>query len=390
MNHYFIITISIYQRAHCFLTISKIISPTLRLLASKLSTALRRTCIFLLFTMLVCFTATAQIGGSTTYNFLSLSPDARITALGGKNVSIYDHDVSTQLANPASLNRRMNGQAAFSTVIYPGGVNFGNIGYARRFKVPGVFGFGLQYIAYGKFKETDESGNVLGNFSAGEMNLYTGYAYQFGRLFSVGANAKFIYSQLAQYSSVGMAADLGFTINDTAHNVTASLVATNIGGQFKTYNKGTREPLPFDLQAGISVGFKNMPFRIHATFHHLTTWDIRYDNPADKIEDNLFEDSTTSKPKKYIADKLFRHVIVGVEFNIKRIVRLQVAYNHLRQQELRLTTRRGVPGLSFGLGVRIRQFDFNYAFQPMAQGQVANHLTLTIYTNGFAKRKAVE
>lgn len=348
---------------------------------------MRATCTFLLLTILATLSATAQIGGNSTYNFLSLSPDARITALGGINVAIFEHDVSTQLANPASLNRRMNGQAAFSTMIYPGGVNFGNIGYARRFKVPGTFGFGLQYMAYGKFKETDEAGNVLGNFSAGEMNLYTGYGYQFGRLFSVGANAKFIYSQLAQYSSVGMAADIGFTINDTAHNVTASLVAKNIGGQFKTYNKGNREPVPFDLQAGISFGFKNMPFRIHATFHHLTVWDIRYDNPADQVQENLFEDTTGAKPKKYIADKLFRHVIVGVEFNIKKIVRLQVAYNHLRQQELRLLTRRGVPGLSFGVGVRIRQFDFNYGFQPMAQGQVANHLTLTIYTNGFAKRK---
>lgn len=329
----------------------------------------------------------AQIGGDNTYTFLKLSPDARITALGGTNISIYEHDLNTQLANPASLNRKMNGQAAFSTVIYPGGVNFGNVAYGKRFKVPGVFGFGLQYIAYGKFKETDETANVLGNFSAGEMNVYAGYAYQFGRLFSVGANGKFIYSQLGPYSSVGMATDLGFTINDTAHQITASIVAKNIGGQFKPYTKGgPREPLPFDLQAGISFGFKGVPFRIHATFHDLYRWDIRYDNPADNQQTDLFADSS-AKPKKYIADKLFRHVIIGAEFTIKKIVRLDIAYNHLRQQELKLATRRGVPGLSFGLGVRIRQFDFSYGFQPMAQGQVLNHLTLTIYTDGFVRRK---
>ncbi|MFN8285803.1 MAG: type IX secretion system protein PorQ [Chitinophagales bacterium] len=342
--------------------------------------------LFFLF-LLTVSAAYAQIGGDNTYTFLKLSPDARITALGGTNITIYEHDLNTQLANPASLNRKMNTQASFGTVIYPGGVNFGNVAYARRFKVPGVFGFGLQYIAYGKFKETDEVANVLGNFSAGEMNLYAGYAYQFGKLFSVGANGKFIYSQLGPYSSVGMATDLGFTINDTAHQVTASIVAKNIGGQFKPYTKGgAREPIPFDLQAGISFGFKGMPFRIHATFHNLYRWDIRYDNPADNQQTDLFAD-TSAKPKKYIADKLFRHVIIGVEFNIKKIVRIDVAYNHLRQQELRLTTRRGVPGLSFGLGVRIRQFDFSYGFQPMAQGQVMNHFTLTVYTSGFVKQK---
>lgn len=332
---------------------------------------------------------TAQIGGAHTYEFLSLSPDARITSLGGINVSILDHDLNTQLANPASLNRKMNGQAAFSTAIYPGGINFGNVCYGRKFKVPGIFGFGLQYIAYGKFKETDEAANVIGNFTAGEMNLYAGYAYQFGKLFSVGINGKFIYSQLGHYSSVGMATDIGFTVDDPKHNVTASIVAVNVGGQFKPYQKGVREPIPFDLQAGLSFGFKGVPFRIHTTFHHLTQWDIRYDNPADYQSDNLFTDTTNSKSKKYIGDNLFRHVIIGIEFNIKQIVRLDIAYNHLRQQELRLTTRRGVPGLSFGLGVRIRQFDFSYAFQPLAQGQVMNQLTLTIYTNGFVKRKTV-
>lgn len=345
--------------------------------------------LFFISLLLIQNILVAQIGGESTYKFLSLSPDARITALGGTNVSLLDHDINLQLANPASLNRKMNTQAAFGTVVYPGGVNFGNVAYGRRFdKVPGTFGFGLQYIAYGKFKETDVEGNETGKFSAGEMNIYAGYGYQFGKLFSVGANAKFIYSQLAQYSSVGMAADLAVMINDTAHNVTASIVAKNLGTQFKPYNKGIREPLPFDLQAGLSFGFKNLPFRFHLTFHDLYRWDIRYNNPADNVTDNLFTDSSEIKnPKKYIADKLFRHVIVGVEFNIKKIVRIDVAYNHLRQQELKLATKRGVPGLSFGLGVRIRQFDFSYGFQPMAQGQVMNHLTFTVYTAGFIKKK---
>lgn len=347
---------------------------------------------FLTILILISKLSSAQIGGESTYKFLSLSPDARITSLGGTNVSIIDHDVNLQLANPAALNRKMNTQAAFGTVVYPGGVNFGNVAYARRFdKIPGTFGFGLQYVAYGKFKETDEQANVTGNFNAGEMNVYAGYGYQFGRLFSVGANAKFIYSQLAQYSSVGMAADLAIMINDTAHNVTASIVAKNIGGQIKPYNKGVRESIPFDLQAGLSFGFKNVPFRLHLTFHNLYRWDIRYDNPADNVQDNLFTDSAAiKKPNKHIGDKLFRHVILGIEFNIKKIVRLDIAYNHLRQQELKLATRRGVPGLSFGLGVRIRQFDFSYGFQPMAQGQVMNHFTFTVYTAGFVKRKSTE
>jgi hypothetical protein len=331
----------------------------------------------------------AQLGGSSTYDFLALPPSARVTGLGGTNITLMDHDLSTQLSNPATLNPLMNKVVQFGTTIYPGGSNFGSVSYARNFKIPGTFGFGLQYIAYGNFKETDEAANVLGNFSAGEMNFYAGYGYQFGKIFSVGANAKFIYSQLAQWNSEGMAADLSAMVNDTAHNLVVSVVAKNIGGEFKTYNKGVREPIPFDLQAGLAFGFKHVPFKFHFTFHHLYTWDIRYDNPADDAQNSLFLDSSQTKPKTYIADKIMRHVIIGIEINIKKIVRLELAYNHLRQQELQLTTKRSVPGLSFGFGVHIRQFDFSYGLQPLAQGQVLNYFTLSVNTGGFIKRKTV-
>ncbi|HWB62922.1 MAG TPA: type IX secretion system protein PorQ [Chitinophagales bacterium] len=341
-----------------------------------------------LFTLLVIVTAGAfaQIGGTRTYDFLSLSPSARVTALGGINITTVDYDLSMQLANPATLNPQMDKQFMVGTTVYPGGINFGNAAYATGFKkLPGTFGFGLQYIAYGKFKETDEEANVIGSFTAGEMNAYAGYGYHFGRLFSAGANFKFIYSQLATWSSVGMAADIAATVNDTAHLITASIVARNIGGELKPYNKGVREPIPFDLQAALAVGFKHVPIKLHFTFHHLYTWDIRYDNPADDVQSNLFQDSTTTKSKNYIADKLFRHVIVGAEINIKKVVRLDIAYNHLRQQELRLTTKLGIPGISFGLGIHIKQFDFTYGFQPMAQGQTLNYFTLAVNTGGFVK-----
>ena len=344
--------------------------------------------ILFLIPILVSQFAFAQIGGSVTYDFLGLPPSARVAALGGTNLTIVDHDLSVQLSNPAALNPAMNKCVQFGTTVYPGGTNFGNVSYAQNFKIPGTFGFGLQYFAYGKFKETDETGNVIGTFSAGEMNVYAGYGYQFGKIFSVGANAKFIYSQLAQWSSVGMAGDLAVMVNDTAHNVTATIAAKNLGGQFKPYTKGVHEPIPFDLQAGLSFGFNKVPFRFHFTFHHLNTWDIRYDNPADNQQTNLFLDSSQTKPKTYIADKLMRHIIIGIEINIKKVVRIDVAYNHLRQQELQLTTRRSVPGLSFGIGLHIRQIDFTYALEPLAQGQVLNYFTLSINTGGFVKKKS--
>ncbi len=345
--------------------------------------------LFFIASLLVFKLGNAQIGGTTTYTFLALSPSARVTALGGTNVTLSDHDPSVQLSNPAALNAEMDRHVGFGSTVYPGGVNFGNASYVQQFKVPGTFGFGIQYIAYGNVDQTDEAGNITGKFNAGEMNAYAGYSYHFGKIFSAGANVKFIYSQLAQWSSVGMATDLAAMVNDTAHNVTAAIVAKNLGGVMKSYNKGVREPIPFDLQAGLSFGFKHVPFKFHLTFHDLYRWNIRYNNPADNNQSQLFVDSSQLKPKSYVVDNLFSHIIIGVEFNIKKVVRLEVAYNHERQQELALTTKRSIPGISFGLGLHIRQFDFSYGLEPMAQGQTLNYFTLSVNTAGFTKRKTV-
>lgn len=345
--------------------------------------------LFFLTALLACQVTSAQIGGTTTYNFLSLSPSARVTALGGTNVTLADHDPSVQLSNPAALNPEMDRHAQFGTTVYPGGINFGNASYVQKFKLPGIFGFGIQYIAYGSMDQTDEQANITGKFTAGEMNAYAGYSYHFGKIFSAGANVKFVYSQLAQWNSEGMAVDLAAMVNDTAHNVTASIVAKNLGSPIKPYNKGVIEPIPFDLQAGLAFGFKHVPFKFHFTFHDLYRWNIRYNNPADNAQSQLFVDSSQLKPKSYIVDNLFSHIIIGVEFNIKKVVRLEVAYNHERQQELALTTKRSIPGISFGLGIHIRQFDFSYGFEPLAQGQTLNYFTLSVNTAGFVRKKTV-
>ncbi len=356
------------------------------LISVKITGPLKR--IFLFIAIVTSSLASrAQIGGMNTYLFLSLPPSARITALGGVNTTLFDHDLTTQLANPASLNPQMSRHISFGTTVYPGKINFGNLAYAQKFKIPGTFGFGLQYIAYGKFQQTDETGAVLGTFRASEMNLYAGYGYQFGKIFSAGVNAKFVYSNLADQTSVGMAMDLAAMLNDTARRITVSLVAKNIGGQFKPYGN-VRESIPFDLQAGVSFGFKHFPVRFHLNLHHLQTWDIRYDNPADQGS-TLFLDSSQLGPKQHVVDKIFRHVVIGVELNIKKVVFFDVAYNHLRQQELSLTTKRGIPGLSFGLGLHIKQFDFNYGIQAMGQGGGLHYFTLSVNTAGFIKKKTV-
>ena len=53
--------------------------------------------------------AQVPIGGKNVYEFLNLSPSARVTALGGNLITVKDDDVALAFQNPSALN------ASFST-----------------------------------------------------------------------------------------------------------------------------------------------------------------------------------------------------------------------------------------------------------------------------------
>jgi hypothetical protein len=332
----------------------------------------------------------AQVGGATVYNFLRLAQSWRVTALGEINITTIDYDPTTQLSNPASLNPLMSRQASFSTVAYPGGVNYGNACYVQDFGKRGTYGMGIQYINYGTIPETDDAGNIIkANVPSNEFNIYGGGSYRFGRIFAAGLNLKVIGSWYGGYKSFGMATDLGVTVNDTAHGIVASIVAKNLGGQLSPYSfgSGQREPIPFDLQAGFSVKFKGFPIRFHLTFHDLQRWDIRYSNPADLVQSSLITDTASTSKSAAAADEFFRHMIIGAELNIKKVVFLDLSYNDERRQEISQTTRRSIAGFAIGLGVHVKMVTVGIALSPMPLNSTLAQFTLTLNTGSFIRKK---
>ena len=49
-----------------------------------------------------------QKGGESVYNFLHLTNSARVSALGGDNISINDDDINLVFHNPALLSSGMD------------------------------------------------------------------------------------------------------------------------------------------------------------------------------------------------------------------------------------------------------------------------------------------
>lgn len=348
-----------------------------------------------LFSLPLCFfslTIFAQTGGNSTYDFLNLNANARIAAMGGNLISVKDDDLNLFSQNPAALNPSMNNRLALNYVPYFAKINYGYAAYAMNFdSVPGTFAAGVQYVNYGKFTRADETGQIIGEFSAGEFALNLGYAHQFGKdsVFSVGANLKTIVSAMENYSSWGMGLDVGATYQNVEKGFTASVVLKNMGMQFQAYNKGNREPLPFEVQVGISQQFAHLPFRISVIGHNIQKPNLRYEDPADagpQIDPLTGEEI---KQKKYIGDKIMRHFIFGGEFfpGKRKIITLRFGYNYMRRQELKVESRPGTMGISWGVGLRISKFRFDYARAAYHLAGASNHISISTNISDFHRKE---
>lgn len=315
----------------------------------------------LLIIFLFPFIAFAQIGGKNVYDFLNLTPNARIAALGGQNITTFDRDHNFAWYNPALLSDSMHNRISLSVVNYLADVSYGNISYARRLNKIGYMHAGIQYVNYGKFIEADEYGNQIGKFNSSEMAIYGGLARDFDK-FHFGMNAKFIYSNIARYNSFGMVLDFGGVYFDPKSNVSVATVIKNVGLQFNSYvKKGDTYPVPLEIQAGISHKLKYLPLRLSMTLTNLDQPKLIYKDPNKKQTFDLA--GNPIKEKSTTADNIFRHTIFGLEFILGKNINIRFGYNHQRRSELKtVSTGMNIRGFSMGLGLRVYKFNLDYAY----------------------------
>jgi len=341
--------------------------------------------------ILICFwvQSEAQVGAKGTYQFLNLPNSARIAAMGGNFLVINDNDITLTLANPSLINEEMHNQLGLSFVDYFTDINYGFAQYSRTWDKVGSFVGTMQFIDYGQFQEADAAGVKYGSFHAGEYALNVGWGRKLTPLFSVGSNLKFVYSSLESYNSFGIGVDVAGSYFSKDETFDASLLFRNIGYQVVAYYSGNHEPLPFEIQAGLSKKFKHLPFRISALVTHLEKWNIRYEspiNPAGGIDPVTGEPNEISGIDEF-ADNLMRHIIIGGEFTIAKVFSLQAGYNYARRQEMKVPDKLSTVGFSWGFGLKIKQFSFNYARAAYHVVGSPNFITVMVDMDGFAKKQ---
>jgi hypothetical protein len=350
---------------------------------------MKKSCVLSLLILIFSLSANAQIGGSSVFPSWDLPLSARAAAIGGNCMAINNNDINLATWNPAMLNSTMSTQCAFSFADYFSDIKYGYAGFAYHVDKVGTFALTTTRIDYGKFRETDNTGATIGEFSAGEYGINVGYNRAIDTNFSVGATAKFIQSNLFLWKASGIAIDLAAKYKIPNRDFTASFLIRNVGMMTKTYTDGNKEKLPFEMEAGMAFKPKHMPFRFSFAFTNLQKWDLTYIDPNNPPEtvDPLTGDSIKVSKFKTFNDKFGRHVVFGGELLIGKVVSLRMGYNYMRRKELMVDTRHGATGFTFGVGIHVYKFNFSYAHAVYHLAGATNTFTLTTCISDFYSKK---
>lgn len=337
--------------------------------------------------VLSAFLSFGQTGGVGTYKFLELPNSARVAALGGNLISISDGDLNFSFHNPALLDSTIHNHIALNYVNYFALIKFGYAAYSHHFSRIGTFSAGIHYIDYGDFMRADEYGFRNGTFDAREYAINLIYSRcVVDSMLQVGINIKPVISNLENYTSIGIATDLGLYYYNHSALFGAALVVKNAGSQIKPYYGSHYENLPFDIQLGVSKRLAHAPFRFTLTAQHLKRWKMTYELDEDKTNAFGEEEKTPGKMEEF-SDNLFRHFIVGIEFMPGKNFHARIGYNHQRRKEMIIEDKTGFTGISWGFGVKIYKFKIDYGRATYHIAGASNHFSLSTNISEFYSKK---
>ena len=292
--------------------------------------------IIVILTLIACQHIVAQESRSA-YNFLRLPVSAHAAALGGDNITIIDDDQMLIFSNPALLASVSDKTISLSYMNYMAGTSMAGAAFNRVVKEKASWAASAQYIGYGTMKQTGTDGTQLGEFSAKDIAVAGYFSYMLSERIVGGITAKFVTSYIENYSSIGMGVDLGLNYYDPDHDWSVSLVGKNLGGQLKAYDD-EYDPMPIDIQLGVSKRFAHTPFRVSATLVDLNHWNYKFTN----------------------------HLVVGIDAALSESIWLGAGYNFRRANEMNIDDADGGgthgAGLSFGAGLNLQRFKLNIAY----------------------------
>lgn len=312
---------------------------------------LRHWLLLPLFTALLLPAAHAQDSRSA-FTLLRLPNSSHVSALGGENVSLIDDAPAVGRHNPALLANVSDKTLSLGFMSYAADAKLMSVDFVKAFGERHTASVAAHYLNYGEIDETDASGIGQGTFTPSDLVISLAYSYLMSDFVSGGAALKTVYSRYGSFSSVALAVDLGLNYYDPDKDLSLSLVAKNIGRQVKAFDEQI-EHLPFNLQAGATLGLQGAPFKFSLTLTDLTRW---------KTSDYFTEEEKISTGKM-----LMNHLVVGVDIVPTETMYISAGYNFRRAYELKQAGSGHGAGLNFGAGLRLKRIKFGASYSKYAQ-----------------------
>jgi hypothetical protein len=217
--------------------------------------------------------------GTAAYTFLKIGTGAKSQALGGAFVGLAD-DESALYYNPGGLTAEAESAEIYDDILdkpveapvlnrfsatyinYLLDFQYGFIGYTRQLDDRSLAGISLAYQNYGTFNRLNSDGDNLGTFGASDLAVGITYSKRIRPRLSTGATGKFIYETIDDYSSTGMALDMGlmYLISDDG-STRFGLALTNLGAQISGLTETHKDPLPTKIALGLSHRLRGLPFK---------------------------------------------------------------------------------------------------------------------------------
>lgn len=318
--------------------------------------------------------------GDDVYQFLNIPSSVSAAGVGGNSVSSAEKDLNLTFHNPAILSTEMDKEFAVGYMHYMADINVGSAAYAHKINDRSVWMAGVRYVDYGSMLWTTPENEILGDTYAQDLALTGTYSWLMSDHWRAGGNVSAVYSVLDEYTSAGIAVDLGVYYNDPESFFSAGFVVKNLGSQIVSYD-ATYERMPWDIQFGVSKKLAHAPFRITMTAQNLTNLNLSY--LEEEKEAGAVSGSDSNKNTLF--SKVFKHVLLGVEFIPSENFLLSFGYNYRRISELSINQRTPFGGLTAGFALRVKNMRVgaSYAKYNAAGGSLQMTLGMNVSKFGL-------
>lgn len=346
--------------------------------------------------------AKPEANAGSAVPFLLITPDSRATGMGDIGTAIAD-DINATYWNPAGLGFKgyINPETDFEEDLIPyrqaslsftkwlpqfnADLFYNSAAFGHYFEeINGTVALNFVFMNMGEFTQTNDRGQEIGKFISNEWTMGISYGTTITEDLAVGAQLKFIQSNLApkavNMSDAGTGTSGGFDIGllykprkldlfgwDLNNKVAVGVNLQNIGPKV-TY-KNQSDPLPTNLRVGLALTIFRDQFN-----------DLKISSDVSKTMVYRDENGAKPIPSNFIWAWDIPGIEVGIgaeywyKFNNVPIVALRAGYFN---EPERLGKRRY---FTFGAGVKYKAFNLDMSFiNPLEENHpLANTMRFTL------------